>query len=125
MRSSPKTNVRAAHRKRIGALTPIDRAATGRRSAIVYRLLHGDALARIGFIRAMSAPSARTSTAASHRQTFSAPAFRGGEVNVRDILPQPLTGVNRARHCASHDRLCSPQPTSILPRQRADDRIGG
>jgi cyclic pyranopterin phosphate synthase len=84
-----ETEVRAAIERELGPLVPVDRSTeAGVGPANVYRLAEGNAVGRIGFISAMSAPFCST----CNRLRLTADGvlrsclFEGGEVDIRPIL---------------------------------------
>jgi cyclic pyranopterin phosphate synthase len=85
----PEGEVRAAIERELGPLMPVDRSTeAGVGPANVYRIAEGNAVGRIGFISAMSAPFCST----CNRLRLTADGvlrsclFEGGEVDVRPVL---------------------------------------
>lgn len=85
----PEYEVREAIEQAMGPLKPVDRSLeAGVGPASVYRLARRDALGRIGFISAMSAPFCQTCNRLrlTADGTLRSCLFEGGEVDVRGIL---------------------------------------
>ena len=85
----PETEVRETIEKGLGPLLPVERSSeAGVGPANVYRLAEKDALGRIGFISAMSAPFCAT----CNRLRLTAEGvlrsclFEGGEVDIREMM---------------------------------------
>jgi cyclic pyranopterin phosphate synthase len=84
-----ETEVRDHIERALGPLVPVDRRTeAGVGPANVYRLAHGNARGRIGFISAMSAPFCDTCNRLrlTANGVLRSCLFEGGEVNVRPIL---------------------------------------
>jgi cyclic pyranopterin phosphate synthase len=84
-----ETEIRESIERELGDLVPVDRATEpGVGPAIPYRLSRRDAVGRIGFISAMSAPFCATCNRLRLTATgvLRSCLFEGGEVDVRPIL---------------------------------------
>lgn len=122
--------VRARIEGAVGPLVPVDRAREpGVGPAIVYRLSHPDALGRVGFISAMSAPFC----ASCNRLRLTADGvlrsclFEGGEVDVRGVLrsqPDPLRRRDAVARAMEECVRLKPDVHSMHGNQQMS-RIGG
>jgi GTP 3',8-cyclase len=126
----PQSETRAIIEKAYGPLEPVERSTeAGVGPAEVYRLARGNALGRIGFISAMSAPFCST----CNRLRLTANGllrsclFEGGEVNVLPILRGGCDVSSRPRALADAMTDCvrlKPEAHSYHGNQQMS-RIGG
>src|SRR5262249_53125471 len=125
-----EAETRARIEAELGPLFAVERSLEpGVGPANVYRLARGNALGRIGFISAMSAPFCAT----CNRLRLTADGvlrsclFEGGEVEVRSILRTDLRSAERLTHLAQAMADCvrlKPEVHSHHGNQQMS-RIGG